>query len=100
MKLNTTPRISGDPILVRELREHAIQINKISEGFLSGTYNAYTSYPTTGTWAIGDYIKNSAPAEAGVALGKYVILGWVRITNGSANVLNTDWIECRSLTGN
>ena len=29
MKLNTTPRINGDPALMRELREHATKINRI-----------------------------------------------------------------------
>lgn len=28
-----------------------------------------------------------------------VVTGWVRLTTGSAHVLNTDWAEMRTLTG-
>jgi len=44
------------------------------------------SIPTTGTWVIGDRVFNSAPA---VGQPK----SWVRITTGSGNVLNTDWVS-------
>lgn len=96
MKLNTTPRINADVALLRELKEHAAQVNALSEGRLAGTYNAQTAAPTTGTWAIGDYIKNSAPAEAGSAASKYVILGWVCTVSGTPGT----WLQCRALTGN
>jgi len=45
-----------------------------------------TSIPTTGSWVIGDRVFNSAPA---VGQPK----SWVRITTGSGNVLNTDWVS-------
>ena len=96
MKLNTTPRINADVALLRELKEHAAQVNAVSEGRMAGTYNAQTAAPTTGTWAIGDYIKNSAPAEAGSAASKYVILGWVCTVSGTPGT----WLQCRALTGN
>jgi len=96
MKLNTTPRINADVALLRELKEHAAQVNALSEGRMAGTYNAQTAAPTTGTWAIGDYIKNSAPAEAGSAASKYVILGWVCTVSGTPGT----WLQCRALTGN
>jgi len=53
-----------------------------------------------GTWEAGDYAINQAPSELGSASSKYVILGWLRLTTGSAHVLNTDWAQCRALTGN
>ena len=96
MKLNTTPRINADVALLRELKEHAAQVNALSEGRMAGTYNALTAAPTTGPWAIGDYIKNSAPAEAGSAASKYVILGWVCTVSGTPGT----WLQCRALTGN
>lgn len=96
-KLNTTPRIiQQDPVLLRELREHATQVNMLSEGKISAKYNAYTAAPTTGTWSQGDFLANSAPAEAGAASSKYVILGWVCTVSGTPGT----WLECRSLTGN
>lgn len=96
MKLNTTPRIQGDPALSRELREHAQQVNAMAEGRLFGTYNAQTSAPSTGTYAKGDFIRNSAPAEAGTALSKYVVIGWVCSVSGTPGT----WLQCRFLTGN
>lgn len=40
--------------------------------------------PTSGTYGQGDVVYNSAPA-AGQPMG------WVRLTTGTAHVLNTDW---------
>ena len=40
--------------------------------------------PTTGTYGQGDVVYHSAPAAGSPA-------GWVRLTTGSAHVLNTDW---------
>lgn len=96
MKANTSPRIVPDPVLNRELRDHAIQINALSEGRLHGTYNAQTAAPTTGTHALGDFIRNSAPAEAGTASSKYLIFGWCCTVAGTPGT----WLECRFLTGN
>ena len=53
-----------------------------------------------GTWVQGDFVWNRTAVEAGTTPNKYVIIGWSRLTTGSANVLNTDWVESRVLTGN
>jgi hypothetical protein len=96
-KLNTTPRIvQQDPVLIRELREHATQVNNLSEGKLSAVYNAYTAAPTTGTWNQGDFIRNSAPSELGSGGSKYVIFGWICTVSGTPGT----WLQCRFLTGN
>lgn len=58
----------------------------------SGTYGqvlsiphvALHAMPTTGTFVQGHFVYNSDPAA-----GEY--LGWIRLTTGSGNVLNTDW---------
>jgi hypothetical protein len=93
MKLNTTPRIPSDPILVRELREHATQVNLLAEGRLSGTYNAQTAAPTTGAYAPGDFVRNSAPSETGSPA--YVVLGWICLDDSPLT-----FVDCRVLTGN
>ena len=95
-KLNTQPRIAADPSLVRELREHAQQVNSLTEGRLAAYYNAQTAAPTTGTHAQGDIVRNTAPAEAGAALSKYVITGWVCTVGGTPGT----WLPMRVLTGN
>lgn len=58
-----------------------------------------TAMPTTGTWALGDRCLNSAPSVLGSGGSQYTITGWLRITTGSGNVLNTDWVQMRALTG-
>lgn len=95
MKLNTTPRVT-DPLIARELREHAQQGNALAEGRLAGTYNAQTTAPTTGTHAQGDFVRNSAPVEAGSASSKYVVTGWICVAGGTPGT----WVQARVLTGN
>lgn len=77
----------------------AQQVNQLSEGQAVATYNADSSMPTAGTYAAGDFVKNSTPAVLGAPGTQYVVRGWLRITNGSAHVLNTDWVQDRALTG-
>ena len=105
MRLDPFPRFAADPAqLIRKLtdlfRDTGKQVNDLSEGRISAVTNAATSVPTTGTWKQGDWVRNSTPVEAGVATAKYVVTGWIRITSGSGNVLNTDWVATRSATGN
>ena len=105
MRLDPFPRFPADSVqLIRKLtdlfRDTAKQVNDLTEGRVSAVTNAATTVPTTGTWKQGDFVRNSAPVEAGGAGSKYVVTGWVRITTGSTNVLNTDWVALRCLTGN
>ena len=96
MKLNDTPRLGlADPSLIREFREHAKQVNGLSEGRLSATYNAQPAAPTTGAYAVGDIVRNSAPTELGTVGSKYVIFGWMC---NSASPLT--FLQLRFLTGN
>jgi parallel beta-helix repeat protein len=48
---------------------------------------AASSIPTTGKYIAGTFIRNSNPS---VAASK-VLLGWARLTTGSAHVSGTDW---------
>ena len=101
MRLPTDIRIPQDsgrlPWLLQDTlgRTHQ-QVNDLAEGRITAAHNAYTAAPTTGTYAQGDYIRNSAPAEAGSASSKYVILGWVCVASGTPGT----WVQCRALTGN
>lgn len=93
MKLNNTPRLGvSDAALTRELREHANQVNQVSEGRISGAYNAVPVAPTAGQYAQGDFVRNSAPTELGSPGSAYVVTGWIYTGAG--------FLECRSLTGN
>lgn len=95
MKLNTTPRITADPPMVREIREHAHQVNLLAEGRVSGTYNAQSAAPTSGMYAVGDFVRNSAPSEAGSSGSKYVVFGWLCTDDDPLT-----FVPCRFLTGN
>lgn len=97
MKLNITPRVGvNDSALQRELREHATQVNLLSEGRIRAHYQAQTAAPTSGDYAQGDEVMNSAPVELGTAGSKYVIRGWKCIASGSPGT----WVQMRFLTGN
>ncbi len=95
-KLNATPRANLDPETARYQMEVARQVNALSEGRMAAKYTAMTAAPTTGTWARGDTVANSAPAEAGSASSKYVVFQWICTVGGTPGT----WVACRALTGN
>ncbi len=70
------------------------QLNNLSEGVLTATNNAVASVPTTGSYNVGDFVKNSAPSELGGAGSKYIQLGWICTSSP------TTFLEVRTLTGN
>lgn len=103
MRLEENPLLpsSGDYsqlnfVLSRLFRAIATKVNGLADGRLSQIDNARTSVPTTGTWAAGDFVKNSAPSELGAAASKYVIFGWLCVVGGTPGT----WVQCRFLTGN
>ena len=95
MKLNVTPRSSVDAETTRWYKQIAYTVNALSEGKAEAFYGATTAAPTTGTWKQGDFVKNSAPVEAGAASSKYVIFGWMCTVSGTPGT----WVQCRFLTG-
>ena len=76
MRMNITPRVVADGTVIREFKDHAQQVNALSEGRMAASYNAVPSVPTSGVYALGDFVRNSAPAELGSPGSKYVIEGW------------------------
>jgi hypothetical protein len=96
VKVNVSPRMGSDPTTAVFYRTLADQINGLSEGRQSARYAATIAAPTTGTWARGDTVDNSMPAELGAPLSKYVIDGWRCITAGTPGT----WVQRRTLTGN
>ena len=71
------------------------KLNGAAEGAIAAASNASTSTPS-GTYAVGDFVRNSAPAELGTVTAKYVVLGWVCIGSTATGTFR----ECRLLTGN
>ena len=93
MKLQPNPNIpNAQPELLRLLRDINKQVNAITEGQNHAFHGAMASVPTTTEHAIGDFVLNSAPVEAGTAGSKYLVHGW-RFTA-------TGWLPLNILTGN
>ncbi|HNG01970.1 MAG TPA: hypothetical protein PLQ71_08835 [Nitrospira sp.] len=82
--------------LYDQLQAFARKVNGLSSGTFAAVDGVGTAAPTTGTWAVGDFIRNSSPSEAGAASSKFVVLGWVCVTAGTPGT----WVDVRTLTGN
>lgn len=106
MRLEENPLLPRDPnssysqdlnfTLSRLFRAIASKVNGMTDGRLSVIDNALTAAPTTGTWAQGDFVRNSTPTEQGSAASKYVVFGFVCVSGGTPGT----WVQCRFLTGN
>jgi len=106
MKLEENPQLPSNPdtpyardlnfVLSRIFRNTAQKMNLIADGRIAGSDFVAATVPTTGTFKQGDFIRNSAPVEAGAAASKYVVLGWIVVAGGTPGTLR----ECRVLTGN
>lgn len=99
--IQTNPVLPGDLAgLVRQLTalhaQVASSVNGLSAGHVAAHASADTAAPVAGVWAAGDFVRNSAPTEAGSAGSKYVVIGWICTVAGSPGT----WLECRCLTGN
>lgn len=78
----------------REIGNVGTDLRKMSDGRLAGFVSAPAA-PTGGSYALGDTVRNSAPAVAGGAGSQYVIVGWICTVAGNPGT----WVEMRTLTG-
>lgn len=102
MRVQPELRLPGeDTAQVRHLtvawRGLVTQVNQLSEGQVVAATNAATAAPTGSAvnYNQGDFIRNSAPAVAGTAGSRYVVMGWVCVAAGAPGT----WAESRTLTG-
>jgi hypothetical protein len=93
---NRVPREYSPLVFAELMRQIATSHNLLAEEKIAAHYRAYTAAPTTGDWAQGDFVRNSAPSEAGSASSKYVVIGWICTASGTPGT----WLECRVSTGN
>ena len=84
--------------LTEAFREIAEQVNSLSEGQQAANYNMHSAVPTTGVFAIGDFIKEESAVERGTASSKYVRTGWICVSEGSASAAS--FVEARIRTDN
>lgn len=106
MRLSTNPLLPLNPDsayandlnfrLATLFRNVAIKVNGLADGALSSIDNALTAAPTTGTYAQGDFIRNSTPTEVGTAGSRYVVFGWLCTVGGTPGT----FVQMRFLTGN
>lgn len=106
MRLEENPHLPQNPdtqfardltfSLTRILRAVAQKVNAIGDGRLAGSDFTAASIPTTGSFAHGDFIRHSAPVEAGAPGSKYVVIGWICTVAGTPGTL----LPVRTLTGN
>lgn len=106
MRLEENPALPPNPetayekslnfVLVRLLKNIAAKVNAIGDGRLVGSDLVATAVPTTGTYATGDFVKNSSPSELGTAGSKYYIDGWKCLAGGTPGT----FVQKRCLTGN
>lgn len=78
------------------LRALYAQVNGLGDGTLASSNNAAASVPTTGTFAKGDFVRNSNPSELGTTPNKYVVEGWICLVGGTPGT----FVQKRFLTGN
>ena len=88
--------LNGDTALFSGLTGASANDRQIQRAPRTFSANAM---PTTGTFVAGDKVVNYAPSVLGTAGSQYILDGWKRLTTGSTNVLNTDWVEQRISTG-
>lgn len=97
--LPLTPQTQYDAALLRRLTEvlltHHNALNSAYE-LLSRIASSSSAVPTSGTWAVGDFVWNTAPTELGLSGSKYIVIGWLCTTAGTPGT----WSENRVLTGN
>lgn len=74
----------------------AIKLNRLASGSVSALDGMGTAAPTSGVWAQGDEVRNSAPSELGAPGSKYVVIGWICTASGTPGT----WMQMRVLTGN
>ncbi|WP_276353959.1 hypothetical protein [Cohnella caldifontis] len=95
----TAPHTDSRHLMYRplELKPATLEADLLVQGGLKTTYAS--AKPTSGSYNQGDYVRNAKPVKSGNRGSRYVVKGWIRLTTGSNHVLNTDWAEDRSLTG-
>lgn len=85
------------PAFVRLMND---RMERLSTWVLSAVpAESAAAMPVVGAWTAGYYVENSAPAVFGAPGAQYIVKGWKRLTSSETNVLNVDWVECRTLTG-
>lgn len=87
--------------LTVQLRDYALQLNRLSEGKADAKYNQVSATPTTGIYAVGDFVPLVSPAEDATAtvsaLSKHITLGFLCVSEGSASAAS--FVAVRALTG-
>ena len=82
----------------QHLRDIAEQMNKLSEGRQDAHYNEHTAAPTTGVYALGDFVRHGSAHETGSVGDKHTFAGFQCVSEGSASAAS--FVEVHWSTGN
>ena len=96
---NTFTNSAGSAYPITAAAAKNIILDKSNHTSLDVTIAINILIPTAGYYVKGDFVPNWNPVVAGGGGSQYIADGWKRLTTGSAHVLNTDWVEVRTLTG-
>lgn len=99
-KLNSAVKVPNEyrrSDLINILTQIDSQVNNLSEGRITASYNAGTISPnaTAVPSSVGDQVRNAAATVQGTVGAQYVITGWICTTAGTPGV----WQPMRTLTG-
>lgn len=84
-------------ILSNEINKTVILPKVVRTG--DNTIYWLSAMPSSGYYAKADIVYNTNPSILGASGSQYTVIGWRRIVSGTSNVLNTDWVEMRAITG-
>ena len=80
--------------------QNDILMNAVVSGRRTGRQAlTFAAMPLESTWKIGDTTYLQPAPLLGVTPNQYIMDGWQRMTDGTANVLGVDWRERRLLVG-
>lgn len=88
--------VSGDEITFGVVANNALSYGNINEN----SWQVVSAVPSTGTFLPNTIYKRETPSIGGTSPNEFVYTGWFRVTKGSANVVNTDWVNQQIFTGN
>lgn len=90
--LTTRGNTSNGPVGVNDL-------STVSGRRMGDQATTFSALPSQSTWRAGDVVLLAGRPLLGTSPNKYTVDGWTRLTDGTANVLGTDWAERRVPTG-
>lgn len=85
-------------VLQDYFRNLSQQVNDLATGRRAAMFNEDSVAPTSGLFAVGDFVPRKDAVEEGTTGTKYIHVGWRCVSEGSASAAS--FVTVRELTGN